>query len=111
MNTTKIIEKIEPDRFQELIRKYENAIFVGAHAIDHLSMAQRKVFKEDALIKPLLQELPAGVGLQRNGRHAVFYKRNKYYLKLIIHIEAKRIEIITFINTENILNLERLQND
>jgi len=111
VNTTKIIEKVEIDKFKELVCKCENNIFVGAHAIDHLSNAQRKLFNEDELKKPLLQEAPEAIGLQRNGRYAVFYKRNKYYLKLIIGVNIKRMEIITFINTEGMPNMERLEND
>lgn len=110
VNTTKIIEKIDADTFKEIVNKNKDNIFVGAHAFDHLSMSQRKIFKEEDLIKPLLQETPIQIGLQRNGRYAVFYRRDKYYLRLIISVSVKKLEIITFINTENLLNLERLAN-
>ena len=46
MNTTKIIESIDLTRFKEIISRYESKINVGPHALDHLSDAQRKLFKE-----------------------------------------------------------------
>jgi len=73
MNTTKIIEVIETDRYNEILSKYKERIKVGPHALDHLSDSQRKIFKEEDLIHALLRESPKGVGLQKNGRYAAFF--------------------------------------
>ena len=61
MNTTKIIEVIETDRYNEILSKYKERIKVGPHALDHLSDSQRKIFKEEDLIHALLRESPKGV--------------------------------------------------
>ena len=109
VNTTKIVEKIDLETFRSLIERCECRI--GAHALDHLSRAQRNIFKADELLRPLISEKPAGIGLQKNGRYAVFYRRNKGYLKLIIGVDIPVLEIITFINVDGLPNLERLEND
>ena len=108
MNTTKIIKEVSLEEFNELILEYKDRIVVNPHALDHLSDAQRKVFKERGLIDILLKENPRGVGLQRNGRYAVFYRRNWGFLRIILEIKEPKLEVITFINTEAIPNLKRL---
>lgn len=110
MNTIKIIENVEISHFQDIISKSKN-LQIGSHALDHLSEAQRKVFDEKALTNTLLRENPRGVGLQRNGRYAAFYRRDYGYLKLIVSVKNDKIEIITFINIENMPNLQRLNNN
>jgi len=107
--TTKIIEEISVGRFKEIVNKHKNNIRLSYHALTHLSNAQRKVFKEEELINPLLREKPVGVGLQQNGRYAVFYRRKSGYLRIILELKETKIEIITFINTDNIPNLKRLK--
>ena len=109
VNTQKIIENIDLDEFAELVKKHKDKLVVGAHALDHLSMAQRKIYTEDKLTSPVLRERPTGVGLQKNGRYAVFYKRDNGYLKLIIALtDIGSLEIVTFINPADKPYLERL---
>ena len=111
MNTTKIIEVVSVHQFRSILSKYKSDIYTNLHAFDHLSNAQRKVFKEQELIDTLLRENPRGVGLQRNGRYAVFYRRNWGFLRIILEIKEPKLEIITFINTETMPNLKRIEND
>ncbi len=110
MSTTKIIKEVDLEEFKEIILKYKNNIDVNPHALDHLSEAQRKLFKEEELISTLLRENPRGVGLQQNGRYAAFFKRNWGFLRIILEIKEPKLEIITFINTETMPNLKRLEN-
>ena len=109
MNTTKIIESVSVHRFKQIISKYKPKIKVSLHAFDHLSDAQRKVFKEGDLINSLTRENPRGIGLQRNGRYAVFFRRKEGFLRIICEVKKDRLEIITFINTEYMPNLKRLE--
>lgn len=111
MNTTKIIKEVSLEEFKEIITKYKDNLIINPHAFDHLSDAQRKVFKEEDLINPLLKENPRGVGLQRNGRYAAFYRRNWGFLRIILEIKDPKLEITTFINTETMPNLKRLENE
>jgi len=108
MNTTKIIKEISLGEFKEIISKYKDNIILNIHALDHLSDAQRKLFKEESLKNPLLKENPRGIGLQRNGRYAAFYRRNWGFLRIILEIKEPKLEIITFINTETMPHLKRL---
>ncbi len=57
----------------------------------------------------IIKENPQGIGLQRNGRYAVFYKRKEGFTKIICEIKRNNFEIITFINTDNMPNLKRLK--
>ncbi len=108
MNTTKIVKKIENDEFRRIFRRYNPNIKVSPHAFDHLSDAQRKIFAEQDLINILTKESQVGGGMQKNGRYAVFFKRKKGYTRIIFGLSDSTLEIITFINTENIPNLDRL---
>ncbi len=110
MNTTKIIKEVNLEDFKEIIFKYKDNVYVNPHALDHLSDAQRKVFKKQSLIDALLKESPRGVGLQRNGRYTAFYRRNWGFLRIILEVKDPKLEIITFINTETMPNLKRLEN-
>ena len=110
MNTTKIIKEVSLEEFKDIISKYKGKIEINPHALDHLSYAQRKLFKEQELIDTILKENPRGVGVQRNGRYAAFYRRNWGFLKIILDIKDPKLEIITFINTETMPNLKRLEN-
>lgn len=109
MNTTKIIESVSIQRFKDILSEYESKIKVGPHAFDHLSDAQRKLFKEEDLIRILTRENPRGIGLQQNGRYASFFRRKEGFLRIIFEIKKDRLEIITFINTDYIPNLRRLE--
>ncbi len=109
MDTTKIIESVSIHRFKQIISGYKSKINVSPHALDHLSDAQRKVFKEEDLINILLRETPRGVGLQGNGRYAAFFRKKWGYLRIIFELKSDRLEIITFINTDYMPNLKRLE--
>ncbi len=111
VDTTKIVEEVSKTDFEELLRKFKHSIFTGEHTLDHLSEAQRKLFDQNELVKILLNETPAGIGLQKNGRYAVFFRRNNYFLKIIVEDKKSKLEIITFINTRNIINFKRLKNE
>lgn len=108
METTKIVREVDAIEFKEIISKYSSCIVVNPHAIDHISDGQRKIFNMQELISPLLQENPAGVGWQVNGRYAVFYKRKYGFLRIIVEIKDSKLEITTFLNTDSIPNLKRL---
>jgi len=109
MSTTKIIEKVSISRFNRILSKYKGKIVVGPHALDILSTAQRKVFKQEDLFKILVGEKTKGVGLQKNGRYAVFFRRKEGFIRLILEVKKKRLEIITFMNTDTMPNLKGLK--
>ena len=106
MYTTKIIELMNIDHFRKLVKKHKARIRISPHAFKHLSTVQRKLFGEEELSNILLKEKPKIVGLQRNGRYAIFYRRKWGYIRIILEIKEQNIEIITFINTANIPNLK-----
>lgn len=110
MNTTKIIKEVSLEEFKEIISKYGSSVHINPHALDHLSDAQRKIFKEQELADTLFKESPRGVGLQRNGRYAAFYRRKWGFLRIILEIKEPKLEIITFINTGTMPNLKKLEN-
>ena len=103
--STKIIKEVKFEDFKNTLSK--NNIFVSNHALDHLSQAQRNIFKKEDLIKILTKEKPIKIGLQKNNRIAVFYRRKDYYIKIIIAIKRNKTEIITFINTTHIPHIIR----
>lgn len=111
MNTTKIVKDVNKEAFKSIISKYKGNIKASPHALFHLSDSQRNVFNEKDLVKFLLNEKPESIGLQRNGRYAVFYKRKNYYLRIILEVKPSQIEIVTFINTETIPIMKRLKNE
>ncbi len=111
MNTTKIVKSVDFDEFNRIISDYETRIKVGPHALDHLSNAQRGLFKEQEVVNILVRQAPKGIGLQRNGRYAAFFKRKIGYMKIIFELKKDRLEIITFINTDSLPNIKRLDDE
>lgn len=109
MNTTKIIREINKIEFTDILREYKDNITVNLHALDHLSEAQRKVYKESKLINILIREKPRGVGLQRNGRYSAFFRRKKSFIRIIFEIKHPKLEIITFTNPDYMPNLKRIK--
>ncbi len=95
----KIIEKIELKDWNKTISDYsELKIIVSDHTLFRLSEKQRKVFKAQELISLLLKEQPILIGLQNNKRYAVFFKKNKFLLRIILEINKEKVEIKTFYN-------------
>ena len=109
MNTTKIIEEISKGKFKGILKKYKESITVNPHALDHLSDAQRNIYKESELINILTKENPKGIGLQRNGRYAAFFRRKNYFIRIIFEIKHPKLEIITFTNPDYMPNLKKLK--
>ena len=108
MGTNKIIKEISLGEFKELLVSYTDKMVVGRHTLDHLSNAQRKIFKEEELVNPLMKETPQGVGLQANGRYSAFFRRKEGYLRIIFEAKKEKLEIITFTNPDTMPNLKRL---
>ena len=100
MNTTKIIESISIQRFKEILSKYKSKIKVGSHALDHLSDLQRKLFKEEDLIRILIRENSRGVGLQRNGRYAAFFRRKEGFLRIIFEVKLAFVVILAALESK-----------
>ncbi len=72
----KIIRWINLEKFYDIIINYKDYIKVSEHALDHLSSAQRKIFKESELVNILTKERPQAIGLQENLRYSTFFKKN-----------------------------------
>ena len=109
MNTTKIIERISKEHFGTIIAKYKNKIHVSPHALFPINNTQKDFYNEDMLTRTLLNEKPYDIGLQRNGRYSVFYKRKNGYLQLVVDVQKNRLEVVTFINPYTIPDLTRLK--
>jgi|GEM_PF-1619648 len=105
MNTTRIKEEVSITEFNKIVAIHRSNITVSRHALDHLSSAQRNIFTEEDLKRKILRDNPNFVGLQMNGRYAAFYRREDNYLKLILELKGLKLEIITFINVENLPNV------
>ena len=111
MSTTKIIQIVSRSEFNELILAHDSKVLISPHALIHLSLAQRVAFDEKHLKKILLKEKPRGIGLQRNGLYAAFYRRKRGFIKLIIKITHSKLEIITFIATDIITSLKKIKTE
>lgn len=96
MGSTRIAKEISYPEFREIIDRYKGKITVSKYAQFRLNEAQRKVYKDDALINTLTEEKPTFIGIQQNGRYAAFYSRKEGYLRLIFSINKNDIEIVTF---------------
>ena len=107
---TRIIKRINVKDFIHVL-KSSNKISVNPHALDRLSESQRALFKSEQLLKILIYENPRGIGLQTNGRYCLFYRRNFGFIKIILEFKIDGIEIVIFMNVENMYNLERLKNE
>ncbi len=91
MNTTKIVKEVDREAFKGVILSNKGNIKVSSHALFHVCDAQRDIYNEKGLVETLLNQTPVGVGLQRNCRYAVFYRRKKYYLRIIVEVKPSRI--------------------
>ena len=94
---TKIKERVEIKKFIELIEGYDyKQIECTAHTFFRLSEKQRKIFTCDDLKRILTTETPFLAGIQYNKNYAVFYKHKDKNLKIIIGINSRKINIVTF---------------
>ena len=101
MAATKIIKRISGREFKKLLCKVHNDIRISQHAYFRLSEAQRKIYKAEYLVYAMLKEAPVLVGVQENGRYAVFFRRRASYLRIIFRI-SNYVEIITFFIVNNV---------
>lgn len=109
MNTTKIIERVSKETFKDIVSRYEDRIHISPHAYFPVNNTQKDIYNDDAFKNALLKERPYDIGLQRNGRYIVFYKRKNNYLGLIVSVQPTQLEVVTFINPKIIPNLARLK--
>jgi len=94
----KIEKKVEVETFLETIKNYtEEQIITTQHTFFRLDEEERKIFKESMLKEYLLAKVPILAGIQHNRNYAVFYDYSKNEaLRLILDIQADKIEIVTF---------------
>lgn len=102
--TTRPVEQIDVKSFKDLIRGKQ--IRFSAHALDHLSNKQRKLFKEEDMRKTLEKDNPRRVYLQANGRYAAYYRQKELFQKIILEI-TNDVIVITFMNVTNIPKLDK----
>jgi hypothetical protein len=94
---TKIKEKISSKKFLKTIREYSaEKIECTSHTFFRLSQKQREIFTSDELKEILLTKIPFLVGIQNNDNHAVFYKYGSKNLKMILNINKRKVNIVTF---------------
>ncbi len=96
----KIVREVRKEEYELIKEKYGERIIISPHAVDYLSMGQRGVFREIDLIRSLLQERPYFIGLQKNGRYSVIFRRTEGFMKIILEIRRDCIVIITFMEVE-----------
>jgi hypothetical protein len=88
------IRELSRSEWNEMIRG--KTIRISEHALDHLSIAQRKLFIGSQLTRMLGQN-PRKAYLQDNGRFATYHRTAEGYRKLITEI-GEDIVIITFMD-------------
>ena len=97
MLSTRIKTKIELKEFIGLIKKYnKEQIECTSHTFFRLSEAQRKIYTSKELTRILFEKIPFLAGIQFNDNYAVFYRYNSKVLKVIISLNIKKIDIVTF---------------
>ena len=93
----KIIKEVEVGEFSDIIKKYsKNQIECTRHTFFRLNEKQRKIYTLGELIKILMEEKPILVGIQENKNYAVFYKYKEKHLKIILRIDFRKVNIVTF---------------
>ncbi len=106
--TTRPVRELGEQEFRDIIGK--KPVVLSPHALDHISMAQRKVFKDEDLINLVRKETPRKAYLQENGNYAAYYRTPDGYRKLIITNEKEKITIVTFMDPPELPRV-KLQND
>ncbi|MEW5896472.1 MAG: hypothetical protein AB1668_02165 [Nanoarchaeota archaeon] len=99
---TRIIKEVGYFEFKEFIDKFKGKIKVNPHTYFRLNEMQRKVYKDEVLIKLLTEEKPAFIGVQKNQNYAAFFSKKQGYLRLMFKVSKEDIEIVTFYITESI---------
>jgi len=95
--STKIKRKINVQDFILFLRKYsQEQIECTPHTFFRLSTAQREMYTCEELKKILISQTPFLVGLQNNQNHAAFYKYQGKNLKIILKINNRKVNIVTF---------------
>jgi len=96
-DVTKIKKKVSVQDFIKKIKKYKpEEIECTDHTFFRLSEKQRKIFTCKELRQILLNEKPFLAGIQYNDNYAVFYKHNNKNLRVMLAIEPRKINIVTF---------------
>ena len=97
LNSTKIKRKIEINNFIQLTQNYSKTqIECTPHTFFRLSQKQREIFTCDELKRILIHEKPFLTGIQKNQNYAAFYEYKDKILKMILRINDRKINIVTF---------------
>jgi len=102
MGITQLKEKRGIEEFNELFHQYQNKIRIHPHARDRVGQGQRNVFKEEELIRTFTREPARRYGIQDNGAHAAFFRKETGYARIVFGVYPEYIEIITFYIEENL---------
>ncbi|MBU0535806.1 MAG: hypothetical protein KKE20_02490 [Nanoarchaeota archaeon] len=94
--TTRPIKEIGSKAFRRLLKGRK--IAVSQHAMDHIERKERKIFKEEELIRITGKDNPRRCYLQENGRYSLYYRKTEGYLKVIIELENDNAVIVSFMN-------------
>lgn len=98
----KIERKIEIKEFIDIVKNFkENDINATNHTFFRLNEQQRKVFKDKLIKEIILNETPILAGIQHNQCYAVFYKYGNDSLRVILELQANKINIVTFYIVDN----------
>lgn len=96
-DNTKIKKRIDIEKFIKLIGSYlPEQIECTQHTFFRLSQKQREMFTCESLKRILKKERPFLAGIQHNENYAVFYKYQNKNLKIILGINDRKINIVTF---------------
>lgn len=103
--TTRPVRAISNTAFKSMLA--DLSLVISPHALDHLSLNQRKIFKENELIDMITKENSRKIYVQANDRYAAYYRKKDGFRKIIISFEKNRAVIVTFMDTDIIPRLIR----
>ena len=93
----KIKKKVKTTKYLAIIKSFdESQIKSTDHTFFRLSEEQRKIFKHEVISDIIRYQDPILVGIQYNRLYAVFHKHEKDVLRIMLDIQATRIQIVTF---------------
>ena len=104
IHTTRPIKEIGSRAFRRLLK--ERKITASQHATNHIEKKERKIFKEEELIRTAGRDSPRKCYLQENGRYSAYYRRPEGYTKIIIELENDNAVIVSFMN---VIELPRIK--